>query len=364
VRRSTWLSVTAALLAAAFGTPVAARAAQVTFTLDPDRSSISLSGTALGQNLAAQGPGSLTTSFEGNLVVDLSQTQITFLPDTRIRARDSGSWEPGPEGDIGSAPANYGGRVSVLIVLNAVAAARNIEFTTTSEPLSVANGQFNSSGIVFTFAEDGQSVLDYLVTGLLSDFGQLPLTGLATNDVTSASSIVVEDGEQALTIPVDATYFFSLFDEGDVRLSLKGELVATRPAGEPEDPIADYLSEHFPGEDDPAIVGVEADPDGDGLPNFVEYAFDLDPDAADKDFAPLNAALNPGGDLILEYNRPRNRAGIVFLLEGSDDLTTWTALSVTQETTLLGDDRERVTVTIDADAGAPRFIRLTVERDS
>src|SRR5262245_4733004 len=87
------------------------------FTILPDVSSLSLSGNVAVHRIEEQGPGSLTTRFGGAVLVDFDPgaERISFLRDgTTAVAEDSGSWAPLPGGAPGTAPANYGGRVSVF----------------------------------------------------------------------------------------------------------------------------------------------------------------------------------------------------------------------------------------------------------
>jgi hypothetical protein len=342
--------------------PLFLNAAPVSFTIDPARSSITLSGAVIGMSMQPQAPGSLTASFAGTLEADLSDTAIAFSEPSRLRSQNSGNWAPGVNGTAGTAPAAYGAMISSFLA-SATAAARDLELTATSEALAIAGGAFDSSGIRFGFTPDGPSALDYsVVSPLLSDADRLNLSGLTTNDVTSMATLATAGEVQTLTIPVSATYFFSLLSDGDVRLTLAGQIVATRTVGgAPPTTLEGFLAAEFPGVTDPAVIGPAADPDQDGLPNFVEFAFALEPNTGDSAFAPLKARIDPAtpGERILEFERPEGLTGISYRLDVSNDLRAWSTLPITPEITSLGNGRERV-VFRDTDISAPRLIRLTV----
>jgi hypothetical protein len=71
------------LLALVFTESPAAVGAPVVFTLDPARSLVTLSGDALGNPLAPQADGSLTTAFGGTLNADVTATSIEFTGGSR-----------------------------------------------------------------------------------------------------------------------------------------------------------------------------------------------------------------------------------------------------------------------------------------
>lgn len=349
----------------------AARSQTAVFTLDPDRSSIGLKGNVLGFTLDEQGPGSLTTRFEGTIDANLTETTIQFPGTGVIRALENGNWQPGPGGVEGTAPANYGG-IATSVFADAIAAGRGIEFQLLSEPIVMPGGDFSASSLLFQFVPDGASALDFRVLSQLPIFvpstnGQLPLVGLATNQVAKVASLVTIGDTQTLTIPVEAVYTFTLLVENDGQLSLDGQLVATRSlgGGSPEEgSFGAFTEDYFPGVTDPAIVGPEADGDGDGLPLFAEFALGLDPTAADTDFRALGTrtSADEPGVLILQYERPKGLTGVSYRLEASTDWVTWEVLTTTPEITDLGNGRERVTVrdSIATAPGASRWIRLTV----
>lgn len=347
------------------GSILLCRAEPVTFTVDPARSSISLGGAVVGNTISEQAPGSLTTQYDGTLAADLTDSNITFTGTGTLNAKDSGTWSPAANGEPGSAPASYGAKATSFLA-NATAAARNVQFTATSSPLPIANGSFDSAQIVFRFPDAGNSVLDYAVTGLLSDKDRIQLSGLATNEVTTTSTLVTSGDTQTLTIPIRATYFLTLLTPGDVRLTVTGQVVAVRNPGGGGGgaTLEDYITEKFPGVTDPAIIGPAADPDGDGLPNFVEFAFGLTPTTADAGFSPLDAQLDTSDPSRkrLEFVRPKGLSGVTYSLEVSANLTTWSPLAATPEITDLGNGQERV-VFIDTEplsASTPRLIRLKI----
>ena len=100
-----------------------------------------------------------------------------------------------------------------------------------------------------------------------------------------------------------------------------------------------------------------ADPDGDGVPNLLEYALGGDPmNAAD---APKPRLVRTANTLGLTY--PRARSGLIYTVEISTTLAhdSWTAVGVTQDTTTpVGN---LATATVLHDPSVPqRFLRLRV----
>lgn len=81
-----------------------------------------------------------------------------------------------------------------------------------------------------------------------------------------------------------------------------------------------WLSQFFNAAElnDPNISGLSADPDGDRIPNLVEYALGLNPRVVDQNAIPHPRA--EGGRLIFEYTRRRNAADLVFSLKASTEL--------------------------------------------
>jgi len=128
-----------------------------------------------------------------------------------------------------------------------------------------------------------------------------------------------------------------------------------------------WIAAHFTGQTDPAVIGVAADPDRDGLPNLVEFAFGLDPALAQSGFTGLRASVDPAAPtvLTLEFTRPAGRIGLSYLLESSPDLVTWAPLSATPQTLDLGGGQEKVVVrdTEVLAAQQQRFLRLSVKKD-
>lgn len=68
------------------------------------------------------------------------------------------------------------------------------------------------------------------------------------------------------------------------------------------------------------------DPDGDGLSNLIEFAFASDP--ATPSPAPVAVSKSDDGRLLIKYRRPHDTfEGVVYILETSSDLQTWTSTS-------------------------------------
>jgi hypothetical protein len=107
-----------------------------------------------------------------------------------VAANNSGSWQPLPGGAAGSAPANYGAQVTIILVGTGRAAVREAVFdATTASPLPLGGGTF-SSGIDFT-ATSGN--LDF--NGPIVGAGSETLAGsMATNDSPNPGTLNIAPG--------------------------------------------------------------------------------------------------------------------------------------------------------------------------
>src|SRR5262249_45707919 len=111
------------------------------FTLDPNNSSLTLSGTYAGANIQPQGTGALVTRYTGSMVAEWDLTAHTLNFDstgTAATAQNSGTWRPAEGGGSGSAPANYGGQVTILIITGYAAVRDLVAALSTSSPLALS----------------------------------------------------------------------------------------------------------------------------------------------------------------------------------------------------------------------------------
>ena len=109
-----------------------------------------------------------------------------------------------------------------------------------------------------------------------------------------------------------------------------------------------------------SIVGPLADPDDDGVPNKLEYAFARDPLSAES--GSLIAAETEGDAVNVRYQRRRNLSGSPIQVEISSDLKAWQAAGATVSesgTTVIDATKESVTLTLERSMDV-RFLRLSV----
>lgn len=244
------------LLVATCCTPAYSVAAPVTFTVDPARSTLSItpSTSLFATTLAAepQGPGSFSTSYSGQIVAELTDSTIQFLPTSLLIAGSSGLWRPGndfsgypddledPDGYVNSAePANYG----ILTDLSpqgtvlgqngwSASAIRDLQIgLSDSSSRTLIGGSFSEVGILTNFA----SGTVYYASG-----GTPPITNLATTttpgptvDVDGVSGQLITVGNiQALSLPIDFTVTYNV---NFLTLSTRytGTIVATAIVPEP-----------------------------------------------------------------------------------------------------------------------------------
>jgi hypothetical protein len=226
------LSLPALLAAVCCLVSTTSRAELKTFALDATNSSVSISGTLAGVAFQQQGTGSLTTKYSGTIKADVTSSNITFVGGSAIVGLNSGTWQPGLGGVAGSAPANYGVKVNVLLI-TAMAAVRNTLLDVTSSALTVTGGSFSGQGLHFNYPSNSTSVLDYSYSGLLgSGSGSQQLKGISTNNLNNAT-LIVQGAELVLTIPVDNSGTATALNPNDVQYRLRGQLVAWAPVSVP-----------------------------------------------------------------------------------------------------------------------------------
>jgi len=133
----------------------------------------------------------------------------------------------------------------------------------------------------------------------------------------------------------------------------------------------DWQQHYWPETTDPAIIGLTADPDGDGINNLLEYALDADPTVADDSVLPEIGVETVDGRryITLTYRRRTDDSALNYEVLGSEDLATplsnWAVQSQTMTVNQdgLSPDMERVKVRDSvAIEGGPlhRYLRLRV----
>lgn len=179
-------------------------------------------------------------------------------------------------------------------------------------------------------------------SGLTVNFLIAAGSTIATRD--STTGVVTITGPGTVTIRAtqsgNATYAPATFI--DRTFTVTDGIVA--------DPLGDFL----------AAAGIPADqrgalddPDGDGLPNLLEYALGLAPGAADSSGAPALQAVE--NTLTYTYRRAV-ATGLTYTVETSSDLINWSDVGVDQGTP---DANGNVTATVLLD-GPGRYLRLKV----
>ena len=104
-----------------------------------------------------------------------------------------------------------------------------------------------------------------------------------------------------------------------------------------------------------AISGETADPDGDGIPNLIEYALNFNPKSPNL----LSAMMeNLGGYLAISIPKNPAATDITWNAETTGDLKSWTPAVITTNTSTTFEARD----TVLRSAASKRFIRLQITR--
>jgi len=151
---------------------------------------------------------------------------------------------------------------------------------------------------------------------------QLSPSGLGTNfELAISRQALYADGTPVFT---NATIRIVLQDNRGSVLVPQGVSYTFADGG----PYEDWRAQYFTAAElaDPAISGDGADPDGDGIPNLVEYAFNLNPRIPSHPALPRAYLQNSAGQnyLQVQYTQRNAPAGVQYLLQTSPDLRSWT----------------------------------------
>lgn len=146
------------------------------------------------------------------------------------------------------------------------------------------------------------------------------------------------------------------FDE--IRFGTTFAAVTTGVTAPPVTPLQTWLDLHFttPEQSQPTLAGLNADPDGDGRANLLEYALGCDPRAADL-ASELVTRAAPG---LLALDYPALRSDLSYLVETSTDLATWGTAGVTDTLTGGGASAHMRTATVPLPGTGRVFLRLRV----
>jgi hypothetical protein len=204
-------------------TTVRSIAAPVTYSIDPDQSLLSATGTLSGNTPFAQTFGSNITDYFGTISADRTATSIQFTFGSAIDANQQPSRQrPGIDGEDGTAFADYGW-VADNMFSETYAAFRDLFFDLSSDSLTVApNGDF-AGDFQIIYAGGG---VDWN-SGFSWDHREFSGRTLF-NQHPTAPSVTVANGIETLTLPVRFSTDFSTVTSFDSTFRLSGILVATR----------------------------------------------------------------------------------------------------------------------------------------
>ena len=218
--------------------PLQSLAVEVTFTIDPAESYLTVTGTYEGFPLVAQRPGGDTARYTGEFTVEvddpLAPQQIQFLSGMML-AQVTGDWLPAEGGgDIGDelvdgdsnpgepAPGNYGIYLDAGLFGEAWGAFRNLGFTITSEVQTVDNGKFEEFQTI-TVAQ-GAWDTNLRSAALGDEAGSDDVTGdNAPND--EVGTYTVEDNVAQIALPITLNF------PGDVEFYFEGFVLGSALRG-------------------------------------------------------------------------------------------------------------------------------------
>ena len=172
--------------------------------------------------------------------------------------------------------------------------------------------------------------------------------------ITPKTAAVLAGGAEFVQISIKADPAYKIAPAGAARVLIVEQYLT----------LESWRARQFPGVSGPLDQFASLDPGGFGLPNFVRYAFNLDPAAPDRSQLPKPALRN--GRLTVDLRRRREALDVDYTVEVSRDLRHWDAspASVEEVVPAPGDDPDVVTYRA-VPAGAADsvvFMRVRVRR--
>jgi PKD repeat protein len=201
----------------------------------------------------------------------------------------------------------------------------------------------------------------------------VPLAATVTNAFSTVWSMVSGPGAVSFSDAANPATTIIFSEPGNYLLRLtalnamgEASRTLTITVAPNPDVFADWQSFHWPGVNDPNIIGDTADPDHDGLLNLMEFALGQSP----KTPGPSSTSLQTpsSGNIIYTYTRKRGVTGVSYAIEWSDTLAadSWSPTGTGPETILSHDpstDLEDVSIVVPSGSGGQRFARLRVRRE-
>jgi hypothetical protein len=203
----------------------------VAFTVDPSQSSMAFSGTIAGQAIQEQGPGSLSTTFEGGFLADIDDSPggngiVFYNSGNDLFADNSGNWQPRSDGTSGAEPANYGGMVNYLGT--ALAALRNLNLGADTGGSGLAlndngDGSFGFSSVQTLTINTGSFAYSHPIVG----HGSFDLSGFSAQNQASDGKLYDNgDGTFAIVAPVNVSFSGTIYSGISYTLNISGQIVA------------------------------------------------------------------------------------------------------------------------------------------
>jgi len=151
------------------------------------------------------------------------------------------------------------------------------------------------------------------------------------------------------------TYYYVLSATNSGGTGARSAQVSAKPSPS----FADWIGLAFPGQADPAIVGPDADPDGDGRSNLLEYFLGTNPALTDEPEA-ITTTNDGAGNEVLNFRMAKTIPGVSYKVQQSTDLVTWTDTGVTG--TVVSDQGSYSTLqaTVPLQGQEKLFLRLSV----
>ncbi len=157
-----------------------------------------------------------------------------------------------------------------------------------------------------------------------------PYTTLVANVASTSASAPAKLTFTDTNVTDGTTYYYVVAAVNTVATGSNSAEVSAKPAQN----FAQWIAAAFPGQTDPQVTDPDADPDGDGVPNLLEYVFGTKPSASDA-AGMVTCTLDGQGNAVVKFHLAKNLSGVVYTVQQSADLVTWTDTGVAA--TILGD---------------------------